>query len=106
VLIEFVLQFCKIQKRSAQSVYFIDHHTIDTSCFNVSHQTLKRWAIHVAASKSNFVVVIWKTDPTFVLLANNECLSRFSLGVQRVEFELKPLFARLAGVDRAAVFRV
>jgi hypothetical protein len=39
-------------------------------------------------------------------LASNECLSRFSLGVQRVEFELKPLFAGLSGVDRAAVGRL
>ena len=39
-------------------------------------------------------------------LASNECLSRFALGVQRVEFEFQPLFTRLSGVDRAAVGRL
>jgi ethanolamine utilization protein EutP (predicted NTPase) len=84
VLIEFAIQLGKILKRSAQSVYFIDHHTIDTSCFNVGHQTLERRAFHGAARKSNIVVVIWKADPTFVLLALDINLRRFPLGIERV----------------------
>jgi hypothetical protein len=84
VLIEFALQLGKVQKRSAQSIYFIDHHTIDTSCFNVGQQTLERRAFHGAASKSNIVVVIWKADPAFVLLALDINLRRFPLGIERV----------------------
>jgi len=84
VLFEFALQLGKVRKRSAQSVYFIDHHTIDTSCFNVGHQTLERRALHGAAIKSNIVVVIWNADPTFVPLALDINLRRFPLGIERV----------------------
>jgi hypothetical protein len=86
LLIEFALQLGKGQKRSAQSDYFIDPHSIDTSCFNVGHQTRERRRFHIAASKSTSVVVIWKTDPAFMLLALDVSLRRFPLGIERVEF--------------------
>jgi len=58
------------------------------------------------AREATVVVLLWQAFPAFVLLASDERLSRFSLRVERVEFQLKPLFTGLTCINRTAVFCV
>ncbi len=96
----------EVHERAAKSIDFVDHHAIDLPAFDVFQESIESRSIEATARETTVVVLLWQAFPAFVLLAGNERLGGFALRVERVEFQLKPLFTRLAGVDRAAIGRL
>jgi hypothetical protein len=92
----------EVHKGSAEPVYLIDNDAVHGSRLDRCQETLQCRAIHVAAGVAAIVETIGDQLPTFVLLADDERLGSFPLGIQGVELLLEPLLGRLARVDRAA----
>ena len=92
----------EVQERPAESIHLVDHDAVDLAGFDVRHQPIQSGPVHAAAGESTVVVVLGNADPAFVLLAGDERLGRFTLGVERIEFQLEAFFTGFAGVDRAA----
>jgi hypothetical protein len=72
----------KIGQAPRQSINLVDNDRIDPSVFNVLQYTLKRWSLHASTRISTVVVQSRKRCPSLLLLAGDEGLASFSLGVE------------------------
>ena len=87
-------------QRSGQPVHLVDHDDLDPLQRNVNHQPLQARPLDGAA-REPAVVVASAGLPALTLLADDEGLARFALGIQRVEALLEPFLGGLACVDGA-----
>ena len=55
----------EVEQRPAEAVDLIDHHAVDSSRFDVLHQSPQSGAFHVAAGESSVIVGLWNQYPAF-----------------------------------------
>jgi hypothetical protein len=60
------------------------------------------WTIERCARERTVIVAPRNQPPPLVRLTLDVRLTRFALGIERVEFQVEVMFGRLARVDRAA----
>src|SRR5207248_1278220 len=65
-------------------------------------KAIKRRPVQVAAGEAAVVVMLGQADPARLLLALDESLGRFALGVEGIEFLLETILDRFPSVDSAA----
>ncbi len=65
---------------------------IDEAWFYVAQQTMQTGTFHVTARESAIVTARRQAGPIVAFLADDRDLSRFSLGVKRVEFQIQSRF--------------
>src|SRR5262249_641716 len=86
-------------QRARQPVDLIDDHDIDLGSCDVGKQRLQRRPVERRAGETAIVVMIWNEAPALMGLALYICLTRLSLGIERVELEIEIRFSRFSGVD-------
>jgi hypothetical protein len=69
---------------------------------NVIEQPRQGWPIHGPAGKATIIISGPNQPPAFTSLAFDECFTRLTLCMQRVEVLFETLFRGFPGVDRAA----
>ena len=102
VLLEVVHDPGEVEERARQPIHLVDDDAVDPPGGDVRHEALERRALGVAAGETAVVVPVGQRGPAFGALAEDVCLGRLTLGVERVEFLLQALLGGLAGVDGAA----
>jgi hypothetical protein len=101
LLLEFLRNDGKLNRRGDDKDHLVDHHAIDKPLADVLEQLIQRRPVHVRAGKPAVVIMIRQRHPSLAALASDERLGRIALGVKRVEFLLQSFLSGLAGVDGA-----
>jgi hypothetical protein len=68
----------------------------------MSPRECQRRTHHTTTREATVIVDLGQANPSLVFLACDIRLARRPLRIERIEFLLKPLFRRLAGVNSAA----
>jgi len=66
---EYLQHLGKVQQRSTEAIYFVDHDAIDLACLDVCQKSLQGCPIHIATCETTVVVAIRQADPALILLA-------------------------------------
>jgi hypothetical protein len=75
----------EVGQRASQPVDLVDHHHVDLPFADVGQQALKRRTLYGCARETAVVIGGLDQAPALALLTMDECLARFTLGVERVE---------------------
>jgi hypothetical protein len=102
MLVEQLHKLREICQRSRQSVHLVDDDDIDLPAADVAQQLLQGRAVQRGPGQSAIIVPRPDEPPALVGLALGIGLASLSLRVERIEFEVKVMFGRFAGVDCAA----
>src|SRR5260221_1528394 len=100
--VENVNDLGEVRQRPGQPVNLVDDHHIDLTCAHIRQQPLESRAFHRCAREPSVVIHFADKAPAFALLAGDESLASFALGVERVEVLFQPFLAALAGIDRTS----
>ena len=94
----------EVRQRPGQPVDLVDDHHVDLTRAHIRQEPLESWPFHRCARETSVVIHFADEGPSFALLAGDESLAGFALGVERVEVLFQPFLAALAGIDRATQF--
>ena len=93
---------CEVEQGPAEAVDLVHHDAVYRPSLDRRQEPLQGRAIHIAAGVAAIVEMVGDHLPAFVLLAGDEGLRCFPLGIERVELLLESLLRGLARVNRAA----
>ncbi len=82
----------KVQQRAAEAVHLVDHDTIDPAGCDIVQEALEGRPLHVAAREAAVVIAVGQASPAFPALTGDVGLSRFALGIERVELLVEAFF--------------
>jgi hypothetical protein len=88
---------------TGQAIDLIDHHDSDLAGPDIGQEVLQGRAVERGAGEAAVVIALRDEPPAFMRLAFDIGLAGFPLGIERVEFEIKIMLGRFAGVDRTAL---
>jgi len=101
LFVELLDDLGEVGQGSGEPVNFINDDGVDSFRGDVVQKLFQPWPLHVAAGEAAIVIATGDSMPSLMALAENVRFTRFSLGIQRIEGLLQPLFGRFAGINGA-----